>query len=193
MLSKRYTSGWHGGELAEATGAGAPTATIMPNTRAFDHRAGSRRTAPSAPFQRFDRIPTSRYRQSSRTPAPDVGRRSWRRGARERRRRRLRATGDSTPRSTSFAPGLFADGGRRHLRRGGLTKGAFYHFASKEACHRRGAGFRRARRRPIGAAAGGALPDPAGRALELLHFRQAILLGELPQFTWLVGTMVQEA
>lgn len=77
----------------------------------------------------------------------------------------------------------------------GVTKGAFFHhFASKEA---------------LGVAAAdhwtsttGALfeqapyhrhADPLDRLLGYIDFRKAILGTELPQFTCLVGTMVQEA
>ena len=38
-----------------------------------------------------------------------------------------------------------------------------------------------------------ALPDPRDRVLGYIDFRKAILQGELPQFTCLLGTMVQEA
>jgi TetR/AcrR family transcriptional repressor of nem operon len=37
-----------------------------------------------------------------------------------------------------------------------------------------------------------ALPDPLDRLLGYVDFRKAILQGELPEFTCLVGTMVQE-
>jgi TetR/AcrR family transcriptional repressor of nem operon len=37
------------------------------------------------------------------------------------------------------------------------------------------------------------LPDPVDRLLGYIDFRKAILRGELPQFTCLLGTMVQEA
>jgi TetR/AcrR family transcriptional repressor of nem operon len=37
------------------------------------------------------------------------------------------------------------------------------------------------------------LPDPRDRVLGYVDFRKAILQGELPQFTCLLGTMVQEA
>ena len=38
-----------------------------------------------------------------------------------------------------------------------------------------------------------ALPDPRDRVLGYVDFRKAILEGDLPQFTCLLGTMVQEA
>jgi TetR/AcrR family transcriptional repressor of nem operon len=80
-------------------------------------------------------------------------------------------------------------------RRAGVTKGAFFHyFASKEA---------------LGVAAaehwstmtGGFFEqapyhrhaDPLDRVLGYIDFRKAILGREVPQFTCLVGTMVQEA
>ena len=37
-----------------------------------------------------------------------------------------------------------------------------------------------------------ALPDPLDRLLTYVDFRKAILQGELPEFTCLAGTMVQE-
>jgi TetR/AcrR family transcriptional repressor of nem operon len=77
----------------------------------------------------------------------------------------------------------------------GLTKGAFFHhFASKEACAIAAAAHFAARADALfDAAPYRALPDPAARALGYIDFRKAILQGELPQFTCLLGTMVQEA
>ena len=77
----------------------------------------------------------------------------------------------------------------------GLTKGAFFHhFASKEACAIAAAAHFAARADALfDAAPYAALPDPAARALGYIDFRKAILQGELPQFTCLLGTMVQEA
>lgn len=80
-------------------------------------------------------------------------------------------------------------------RRAGVTKGAFFHhFASKEmlgvaaAEHwsvMTGGFFEQA---PYHAHA-----DPLDRVLGYIDFRKAILGREVPQFTCLVGTMVQEA
>ena len=77
----------------------------------------------------------------------------------------------------------------------GLTKGAFFHhFASKEACAIAAAAHFAARADALfDAAPYSALPDPAARALGYIDFRKAFLQGELPQFTCLLGTMVQEA
>ena len=77
----------------------------------------------------------------------------------------------------------------------GLTKGAFFHhFASKEACAIAAAAHFAARADALfDAAPYAALPDPRARALGYIDFRKAILQGELPQFTCLLGTMVQEA
>ena len=76
----------------------------------------------------------------------------------------------------------------------GLTKGSFFHhFKSKEelalaaAEHwnvMTGEFFRSA---PYNL-----LPDPVDRLLAYVDFRKAILQGKLPEFTCLVGTMVQE-
>jgi len=77
----------------------------------------------------------------------------------------------------------------------GVTKGAFFHhFASKEALAvaaaehwsaTTGALFEQA---PYHAPA-----DPLERVLAYVDFRKALLQGDVPQFTCLVGTMVQEA
>jgi TetR/AcrR family transcriptional repressor of nem operon len=77
----------------------------------------------------------------------------------------------------------------------GLTKGAFFHhFAGKEACAIAAAAHFAARADALfDAAPYRALPDPAARALGYIDFRKAALHGELPQFTCLLGTMVQEA
>jgi len=77
----------------------------------------------------------------------------------------------------------------------GLTKGAFFHhFASKEACAIAAAAHFAANADAIfDAAPYSALPDPRARVLGYVDFRKAILQGELPQFTCLLGTMVQEA
>jgi TetR/AcrR family transcriptional repressor of nem operon len=77
----------------------------------------------------------------------------------------------------------------------GLTKGAFFHhFASKEACAIAAAAHFAARADALfDAAPYGALADPAARALGYIDFRKAVLQGGLPQFTCLLGTMVQEA
>jgi TetR/AcrR family transcriptional repressor of nem operon len=77
----------------------------------------------------------------------------------------------------------------------GVTKGAFFHhFKSKEELAVAAAdhwsettgGF-------FDAAPYRQLDDPLDRVLGYIDFRKAILQGELPEFTCLVGTMVQEA
>jgi TetR/AcrR family transcriptional repressor of nem operon len=77
----------------------------------------------------------------------------------------------------------------------GVTKGAFFHhFRSKEelgvaaAAHfgERAAGL-------FAAAPYQRLDDPLERLLGYVDFRAAILEGELPEYTCLLGTMVQEA
>jgi TetR/AcrR family transcriptional repressor of nem operon len=77
----------------------------------------------------------------------------------------------------------------------GLTKGAFFHhFPSKEACAIAAAAHFAANADALfDAAPYSLLPDPRARVLGYVDFRKAILKGELPQFTCLLGTMVQEA
>lgn len=77
----------------------------------------------------------------------------------------------------------------------GVTKGAFFHhFESKEdlgvaaAAH-----FSQMAERLFGAAPYRELADPLDRVLGYLDFRAAILAGPIPDFTCLLGTMVQEA
>ena len=77
----------------------------------------------------------------------------------------------------------------------GLTKGSFFHhFKSKEDLALAAAEhfhlgaeelFQTARYRN--------LPDPQDRLLGYVDFRKAILQGDLPEFTCLFGTMIQEA
>ncbi len=77
----------------------------------------------------------------------------------------------------------------------GLTKGAFFHhFASKEACAVAAAAHFAANADALfDAAPYTRLVDPRARVLGYVDFRKTILQGELPQFTCLLGTMVQEA
>jgi TetR/AcrR family transcriptional repressor of nem operon len=77
----------------------------------------------------------------------------------------------------------------------GVTKGGFFHhFKSKEELAVSAAGHFSNRADTIFAAAPYRnLPDPLDRLLAYVDFRKAILQGELPQFTCLLGTMVQEA
>jgi TetR/AcrR family transcriptional regulator, transcriptional repressor for nem operon len=77
----------------------------------------------------------------------------------------------------------------------GLTKGAFFHhFGSKEefavaaAAH-----FSQRAERLFGTAPYRELADPLDRLLGYIDFRTALLAGALPEFTCLLGTMVQEA
>lgn len=79
--------------------------------------------------------------------------------------------------------------------RAGLSKGSFFHhFKTKEelavaaAAH-----FSEMAEELFGQAPYRSLSDPLDRLLGYIRFRKAILQGELPQFTCLLGTMVQEA
>lgn len=76
----------------------------------------------------------------------------------------------------------------------GVTKGAFFHhFASKEELSLAAARhFSDMADRIFAAAPYRGLADPLQRLLGYLDFRAAILDGPLPQFTCLLGTMVQE-
>ena len=77
----------------------------------------------------------------------------------------------------------------------GVTKGAFFHhFESKQQLAVAAAGhFASMADRVFASAPYRALPDPVDRLLAYVDFRKAILQGELPEFTCLLGTLVQEA
>jgi TetR/AcrR family transcriptional regulator, transcriptional repressor for nem operon len=77
----------------------------------------------------------------------------------------------------------------------GLTKGSFFHhFKSKEELALAAAGHFAAMADSLFAQAPyRALPDPLDRLLGYVDFRRAILKGSLPEFTCLLGMMVQEA
>jgi TetR/AcrR family transcriptional repressor of nem operon len=80
-------------------------------------------------------------------------------------------------------------------REAGVTKGAFFHhFASKEALAVAAAAHFAAMAESLFEAAPyRGLADPLDRLLGYVDFRKAILQGDLPDFTCLLGTMVQEA
>ncbi|MGB6429370.1 MAG: TetR/AcrR family transcriptional regulator [Candidatus Acidiferrales bacterium] len=79
-------------------------------------------------------------------------------------------------------------------QRAGVTKGAFFHyFASKEELALSAAGYFASMADSLFSTAPyRALADPVDRLLAYVEFRKAILQGELPEFTCLLGTMVQE-
>ena len=79
-------------------------------------------------------------------------------------------------------------------RAASVTKGAFFHhFASKQELGVAAAEHFSALADDLFAAAPyQSLPDPVERLLAYVDFRKAILIGELPEYTCLVGTMVQE-
>ncbi len=76
----------------------------------------------------------------------------------------------------------------------GLTKGGFFHhFSSKEDIALAAAQhFFGVADRIFSAAPYHAFPDPLERLLGYVDYRKAILRGDLPEFTCLLGTMVQE-
>lgn len=76
----------------------------------------------------------------------------------------------------------------------GVTKGAFFHhFESKEALAVAAAAHWSAVTGEMFAAAPyHELDDPLDRVLAYVDFRKALLSGDLPDYTCLVGTMVQE-
>src|ERR1700676_4757659 len=77
----------------------------------------------------------------------------------------------------------------------GVTKGAFFHhFESKEELAVAAAGhFSSMADRVFATAPYRDLPDPVDRVLGYVDFRKSIVRGDLPKFTCLLGTMVQEA
>ncbi len=77
----------------------------------------------------------------------------------------------------------------------GVTKGAFFHhFKSKDELAVAAADFWSETTGGLFASAPyHAHPDPLDRVLGYIDFRKAILKGAVPEFTCLVGTMVQEA
>jgi TetR/AcrR family transcriptional regulator, transcriptional repressor for nem operon len=76
----------------------------------------------------------------------------------------------------------------------GVTKGAFFHhFVSKEALGIAAANYWSETTAALFAGADYHSPvDPLDRVLAYVDFRRALLQGTVPEFTCLVGTMVQE-
>ena len=76
----------------------------------------------------------------------------------------------------------------------GLTKGSFFHhFPDKEALAVEAArSFGDMAERRFSQAPFAAIDDPLERLLGYIDFRIALLQGSIPQFTCLLGTMVQE-
>lgn len=79
--------------------------------------------------------------------------------------------------------------------RAGVTKGAFFHhFATKDALAVAAADHWSEKTSALFAAAAYHRPkDPLDRILAYIDFRKYLIRGEIPDFTCLVGTMVQEA
>ncbi|HEY9012717.1 MAG TPA: TetR/AcrR family transcriptional regulator [Devosia sp.] len=77
----------------------------------------------------------------------------------------------------------------------GVTKGAFFHhFDSKEALARAAVAWFQGRADELFATAPyAALSDPVERVLGYVDLRIELIAGELPAFTCLLGTIVQEA
>jgi TetR/AcrR family transcriptional regulator, transcriptional repressor for nem operon len=77
----------------------------------------------------------------------------------------------------------------------GLTKGAFFHHfeSKKDLAVAAAAHFSQMAERLFGGAPYRVLADPLDRLLGYVDFRTAILTGPVPEFTCLLGTMVQEA
>ncbi|HWV57620.1 MAG TPA: helix-turn-helix domain-containing protein [Longimicrobiales bacterium] len=79
-------------------------------------------------------------------------------------------------------------------RAAGLTKGSFFHhFEDKEALGlAAAAAFASMAESIFRAAPYRSRPDPLDRVLGYIDFRAAIMAGEIPDWTCLLGTMVQE-
>ena len=77
----------------------------------------------------------------------------------------------------------------------GVTKGAFFHhFPTKDALAVAAADYWSAKTSALFAGADyHRHDDPATRVLAYIEFRRALICGAIPDFTCLVGTMVQEA
>ena len=80
-------------------------------------------------------------------------------------------------------------------QRAGVTKGGFFHhFESKEELAVSAAGHFSSNANELFLAAPyQSLHDPLDRLLGYIDFRKALLQGELPEYTCLLGTLVQEA
>ena len=133
---------------------------------------------------RVDNIPTGWYLSGMESEAPVESRKL---NARDK----LLAVALSLVRTQGYAATSVDD----LCRAAGVTKGAFFHhFSSKEALGVAVAEHWSALTGDIFAHASyHALEDPLDRVLAYLDFRKALLQGTVPEFTCLVGTMVQEA
>src|ERR1700728_3193739 len=128
-------------------------------------------------------IPTSRYGcQSNETMSTTVVRHESKTKLLDAAIRVIRAKGYSATRIEDICEA--AD----------LTKGSFFHhFDSKEALAVAAADYWIEGTGAFFASAPyHALADPLDRLLAYVDFRKALLMGELPDFTCLAGTMVQE-
>lgn len=79
--------------------------------------------------------------------------------------------------------------------RAGVTKGAFFHhFPTKDALAVAAADYWSEKTSALFAGAAYHQPaDPLDRVIAYIDFRKDLIRGEIPDFTCLVGTMVQEA
>jgi hypothetical protein len=90
--------------------------------------------------------------------------------------------------------GLRRHHGRRCLRGGGGDQGQLFPPFQEQGSDGAGCGgaLEPCHRQPVRAGTPSALPDPRDRVLAYLDLRKALIRGAPPEFTCLLGTMVQE-